>query len=104
METQEREPSAGAEPSLDGDWIHVESSMIYALHWEYSCSVVDRLHGKWYPVGVLSVCFQSGDVYQYNQVSESDYLAIRHATSVGAAFSQLIRPSRRGKKIGRVSF
>lgn len=54
-------------------------------------------------VGTLHVCYTTGDVYRYYQISEADYVTIRCATSVGKAVNALLKPSRRAAYVHKLS-
>jgi hypothetical protein len=99
----------------ENPWQPVDSSMVIALCWEQTGAVPVKRGARGVPVwvdpetkehyarvGTLHVAYHTGDVYRYEQVSDTDYFTLLGAESVGKAINKLLKPSRRGVRVGKL--
>ena len=83
-------------------WVRVTSTAVIALCWEQD-GEVELIDGSAVRIGTLYVCYVTGDVYRYHQISEHDYNALLAAKSVGRAVNVLLKPSRRAVYVYKLS-
>lgn len=73
------------------DMIDVQSSNIRAIGWEADADEDSDVEGALKETGTLRITFANGRTYDYDDVPESEYDALRNASSIGSHFHQAIR-------------
>lgn len=81
------------------DMIEVRSTNIRAIGWEADEDEASDVEGAKLPTGKLTVQFGTGFTYEYEEVPEEVFMALRDAESVGRYFIAHVRDTFLGSRV-----